>query len=76
MCIAGKLYVVGGFDGQHCLNSGEVYSSETDQWTFFSSMTTPRSGVAIISYQCHIYALGGFDGEARLQSGVCVTIIF
>lgn len=65
----GCVYVVGGFDGERCLDSAEEYSAESDQWTQLRRMTNPRSGVSLITYQDYIYALGGFDGENRLRSG-------
>lgn len=41
-----KIYVCGGFDGQHRLNDAEVYDPDMDQWTYISSMIIPRAGCA------------------------------
>ncbi len=61
--------MVGGFSGENCLASAEVYSPQTDQWTAIESMTSPRSGVAVVTYLDELYALGGFDGERRQATG-------
>ena len=63
------MYIAGGFDGERCLNTAEMYDPALDQWTVIPSMQSPRSGVAVISYQDAIYAVGGFDGERRLATG-------
>ncbi|VVD04922.1 unnamed protein product [Leptidea sinapis] len=44
--LGGKIYIVGGFNGQEVLSSAEVYDSETKQWSFIRSMLSPRSGVS------------------------------
>ena len=64
-----KLYVIGGFDGENCLDSTEMYSPFTNQWTLLTPMSCARSGVSLIAYKDYLYALGGFDGENRLQTG-------
>ena len=40
----GKLYVMGGFDGQLRLRRVECYDPETDDWSSVSAMSTPRAG--------------------------------
>lgn len=62
------MYVCGGFNGGECLNSGEVYDPETNQWTFIPPMNSSRSGLGVVAYEGEIYALGGFNGVARMNS--------
>lgn len=45
-----KIYITGGFNGQECMNSGEVYDPETNQWTNLTAMRSRRSGVSCIAY--------------------------
>ena len=40
--LGGRLYVVGGSDGERTLQSGEVYSPRTNRWTPIPDMITPR----------------------------------
>lgn len=47
---ADKIYITGGFNGQECMNTAEVYDPETNQWTLLPNMRTRRSGVSCISY--------------------------
>lgn len=62
------MYVCGGFNGSECLNSGEVYDPETNQWTFILPMICSRSGLGVVAYEGEIYALGGFNSVARMNS--------
>lgn len=62
------MYVCGGFNGGECLNSGEVYDPETNQWTFIPPMNSSRSGLGVVGYEGEIYAFGGFNGVARMNS--------
>ena len=60
---------MGGFDGEHCLNSCEMYDSEANQWTIVEPLSCPRSGVAVVANHDFLYVIGGFNGERRLDSG-------
>lgn len=65
----GKLYVAGGFDGQSCLFSAEVYDPSADQWSVLAPMSIRRSGVSLVSCHDKVYAIGGYDGSRRLETG-------
>lgn len=41
----GKLYAIGGYDGESNLSTVEVYDPEKDSWTFVSSMLFHGGGV-------------------------------
>ena len=58
---AGKVYICGGFNGQECLNSAEVYEPATNQWSMVQSMRNRRSGIGVISLDDMIYAIGMFS---------------
>eukprot|EP00565_Helicotheca_tamesis_P008046 CAMPEP_0185730184 /NCGR_PEP_ID=MMETSP1171-20130828/8784_1 /TAXON_ID=374046 /ORGANISM="Helicotheca tamensis, Strain CCMP826" /LENGTH=88 /DNA_ID=CAMNT_0028399183 /DNA_START=24 /DNA_END=287 /DNA_ORIENTATION=+ len=51
----GKLYVVGGHEG-------EVYDPTTQQWTVLNDMITTRRGSAAVSLEGRIVVIGGGDG--------------
>lgn len=41
----GKLWAIGGYDGETNLSTVEVYDPETDQWSFVPSMCAHSGGV-------------------------------
>lgn len=65
-----KIYVVGGSDGTHSLNTTEIFDSETQTWTVGPSMTTPRANVGVAVVEDRLYAVGGFSGK-RFNSFLC-----
>lgn len=52
-----QVYICGGFNGNECLSTAEVYDTTTDQWTFISPMRSRRSGVGVIAYGKQVYAV-------------------
>lgn len=52
-----QVYICGGFNGNECLSTAEVYDATTDQWTFISPMRSRRSGVGVIAYGKQVYAV-------------------
>lgn len=58
-----KLYVVGGSDGSHSLNSTEYFDAESQTWVVGPSMTTPRANVEVAVVGDRLYAVGGFSGK-------------
>lgn len=64
----GKIYIVGGFNGQECLNTAEYYTPETNTWTLLSPMISRRSGVSCVAHRSCIYVVGGFNGLSRMNS--------
>lgn len=41
----GKLWAIGGYDGESNLSTVEVYDPETDTWTFVAPMCAHGGGV-------------------------------
>ncbi|RMC04965.1 hypothetical protein DUI87_18145 [Hirundo rustica rustica] len=63
-----KVYICGGFDGDQCLSSAEMFNPTRNQWFLIAPMSSRRSGVGVMAYGNQVYAVGGFDGNSRLQS--------
>ncbi len=59
----GKIYAIGGLNGDLPLNTNEQYDPATNQWTSKAPLPTARSGFAIASYNNEIYAIGGTVGN-------------
>lgn len=55
----GKIYVVGGFDGQRELNNADAYVLATSEWETLPPLTVARGGLSVVSDGTAIYALGG-----------------
>lgn len=53
------MYICGGFNGNECLFTAEVYNSESNQWTVIAPMRSRRSGIGVIAYGEHVYAVSG-----------------
>lgn len=68
----GKLYVVGGSDGQSSLISVEIYDPELCTWSFGPSLNTPRANVGVAVMNGRLFAIGGFTGKAFLESMECL----
>lgn len=65
---AGKLVVVGGFDGSHALRCVEVYDPARNEWRMLGSMTSARSNAGVAVLGDVICAVGGFDGNEFLNT--------
>ena len=64
----GKIYVVGGYDGNSSLNSVECFDPDTNQWKFVASMSTMRSATGVTALNGKLYAAGGHDGMSIFSS--------
>lgn len=60
--VNGKLYAIGGFDGNQPLNVNEEFTPAANVWTTEASMPTPRSEFAVAVYNGIIYCIGGTVG--------------
>uniref|UniRef100_A0A4W3H919 Kelch-like family member 8 n=1 Tax=Callorhinchus milii TaxID=7868 RepID=A0A4W3H919_CALMI len=59
--VDGKVYAVGGHDGNEHLGSIEMFDPLTNKWMMKASMNTKRRGIALASLGGPIYAIGGLD---------------
>ena len=59
----GKIYAIGGLNGDVPLSTTEEYNPVTNQWTTKAPMPTHRSGFAITVYKNKIYVIGGTIGN-------------
>ena len=59
----GKLYVVGGWDGDRRLRSGECYDPVRRRWERLPDMRLPRSNFSLAVVNGQLFAAGGYDGE-------------
>ena len=69
-CVAfdGKIYVIGGFDGEQIHSSVEIFNPRTEEWSFGPQLNHARSGVKACVYHDKIFVIGGYDGIERLKS--------
>ena len=69
--VNGKIYAIGGNNGQKCLSAVEEYDPATDTWTRKTDMPTPRildQSVSVVNGK--IYAIGGWPGWGNALSTV------
>ena len=66
--VDGKLYVMGGYDGQNRLSSVERYDPAKNAWEAVAPMSTARSGLAAAAVDGKLYVMGGHDGQNGLSS--------
>ncbi len=55
----GKLYAIGGYDGNANSGAVEVYDPSTNRWTIKTPLPTPRDHLAAVAVQNRLYAFGG-----------------
>ena len=68
--IDGKLYVMGGYDGQNRLSSVERFDPVTNAWEAVAPMSTARFCPAAAAIDGKLYVMGGSDGQHRFSSVV------
>ncbi|XP_050332447.1 kelch-like protein 17 isoform X1 [Bactrocera neohumeralis] len=67
----GKIYAIGGFDGEKLLSSVERYTT-SDGWEFVSSLNVGRYGASTVALNGKIYVIGGVkDYFSLLKSVEC-----
>lgn len=64
----GKLWAIGGYDGEHASQRVECYDPRTDTWTDGPSLNEKRSVVVCSVVGSKLYAVGGYDGQAYLKT--------
>ena len=66
----GKLYVMGGHDGQNRLSSVERYDPAKNAWEAVAPMSTARSCSAAAVFDGKLYVMGGADDDGNGLSSV------
>ncbi|XP_067339550.1 kelch-like protein 8 isoform X3 [Channa argus] len=61
---AGKVYAVGGHDGNEHLGNMEMFDPLTNKWMMKASMNTKRRGIALAALGGPVYAIGGLDDNS------------
>lgn len=65
----GKIYAIGGTDGEREWNRVDVYDPQTDSWVQAAPMPTARRCLAAVwAVNNTIYALGGLSGVSSLAT--------
>jgi len=67
----GKLYAIGGFDGNVRLNDVERFDPMYNSWKKICPMNIRRSAVGAAVLGNKIYVIGGYDGNSSLNSVEC-----
>jgi len=62
------IYVCGGSDGQHVLDSMECFNVDEGKWTELPSMGHPRLSHAAAYFRDRLYVFGGNDGQGPLDT--------
>lgn len=68
LLFAGKIYVVGGSDGQYSLSTVEIFDMETQTWSHGPNLSVPRANVGLAVHNSRLFAIGGFNGKDFLDS--------
>ncbi|XP_016385439.1 kelch-like protein 24 [Sinocyclocheilus rhinocerous] len=68
--LLGKVYAVGGYDGQTCLSNVEVYDSFSNRWTEVAPMKEAVSCPAVTSCAGKLFVIGGEPYENSCSSKV------
>ncbi len=55
----GRLYAIGGYDGDNNSAAVEVFDPQTNIWTSVAAMPTARDHLAVVTASDKIYAIGG-----------------
>jgi N-acetylneuraminic acid mutarotase len=71
--VDGKIYAIGGQNGEGVLNITEEYDPVTNEWTSKTSMPTARSDFGIAVYQNKIYVIGGTTGPGETWGSSLIT---
>jgi N-acetylneuraminic acid mutarotase len=71
--VNGKIYAIGGENGDVTLRTNEEYDPATNTWTTKASMPTARSRFAIAVYQGKIYVMGGTTGSGDIMGQQLAT---
>ena len=55
----GKIYAIGGYDGEQNSGATEIYDPQNDSWSTAAPLMAPRDHLAVTAAGSRIYAIGG-----------------
>ena len=61
----GRVYAVGGWDGETVTDTLFIYDPETDQWEEGRRLPEKRAFSGAVAIQGNIYVIGGHDGQEQ-----------
>lgn len=64
----GRLYAIGGFDGEERLSTVEVFHQGNKKWKKVASMNCKRSALGAVAINRKLYVCGGYDGVSSLKT--------
>ncbi|XP_050300520.1 kelch-like protein 10 [Anthonomus grandis grandis] len=64
----GKIYIIGGFDGNEYFNTVRCYDPATHIWHDCACMYHSRCYVSVVLCNNKVYAMGGYNGRSRMNS--------
>jgi len=64
----GKLWAIGGYDGEHASQRVECYDPASNTWSDGPPLIEKRSVVVCAVVGSKLYAVGGYDGQAYLKT--------
>ncbi|CAL8105781.1 unnamed protein product [Calicophoron daubneyi] len=68
VALNGRLYAIGGYDGNSRLDTTEVYDPRTKTWSTVAPMNCKRSALGAAALDGRIYVCGGYDGVSSLRT--------
>ncbi|XP_066300512.1 kelch-like protein 18 [Branchiostoma lanceolatum] len=69
--LGGKLYAIGGYDGEVRLSTVEEFDAATGKWSLTTSMNSKRSALGAAALVGKLFVCGGYDGISSLSSVEC-----
>lgn len=66
-----KVYAVGGYDREHCLDLVECFDQQKNEWVPTTPLTSARGRFGLSCLNGKLYAIGGSSGTSELRSGEC-----
>lgn len=64
----GKIYCIGGWNGQAGIKQCDVYCPETDKWSSIAPLNTGRCQAGVFAFNNKIWVVGGSDAWNCLSS--------
>jgi|SRR5579859_1319515 len=70
VALEGELYLFGGWDGQHYVDTVYVYDPQLDKWSEDAPLPSARGFATAATASDRIYVIGGTDGSTALADNL------